>query len=525
MKALRIVLPAMLGCLLASAADRELTGRVVDANTGEPIARAHLTIRFFAAGQPAPELTLLSDADGSFKITNVPDGQYQVSCDKAGYLPLSQTMAAMPPTIHPDDKRTSTMVMKLTAQAAVEGTVVDERDIPAVNASIQLVRQEVMNGRRQLQVNGGGSTDETGSFRIFGLPAGRYYVSVSARLGGTRRTKPLAYPPFYYPKAADLAAAQAIDLKAGDEAEIKIRLPEPMPAYQLSGVVVGAANAGVILMPQESSMTFQRSVGDLNWDPKTNSFRISHVPPGSYRLQADAAQPGKGQMFASVAVTVGSANVEGIRLELVDATLDGTLRMDESSSSQRVAGSVLAQSDRFNNMAQVDADGKFHIPYLQPGRYSIVPQIYTQQACLRSITAGGRDVRDGVTVTAGSAPDPIEITLTSHCGSVEVDLAASDAVLPPNLTASLLRKAGDELVLEKQGYPGPRTSDGIWHFMLQGVAPGDYVAYVWPSDAPIEYTNADYMKQLESYGQSVTVTEDGKATVTIDKPVLIPVKN
>jgi hypothetical protein len=93
------------------------------------------------------------------------------------------------------------------------------------------------------------------------------------------------------------------------------------------------------------------------------------------------------------------------------------------------------------------------------------------------------------------------------------------------LTAYLLRKAGDELVLEKQGYQGPRTSDGVWHFMLQGVAPGDYVAYVWPNDAPIEYTSADYMKQLESYGQRVTVAEDSKATVTIDKPVLMPAKN
>ena len=522
---IRIVLAVALGCLLASAAGRELTGRVVDANSGEPIARAHLTLRSFGAGQPAPELTFLSDADGSFKITGLPDGGYQVSCEKAGYLPLSQTMAPMPLAIHPDDRRNAAVVMKLTAQAAVEGTVVDDRDIPAENASIQLVRQEVINGRRQLVVSQAGASDETGSFRIFGLPAGRYYVSVLAPLGGARRTKPLAYPPFYYPKATDIAAAQTIDLKAGDDAEIKIRLPEPVPAYQVSGVVAGTTNAGVTLMPQESGTNFQRSAGDLNFDPKTGSFRIAHVPPGSYLLQAEAAQAGKGPMFASIPVTVGSANVEGIRLEPVQAALDGTVRIDDSTSGQKAAGSVSAQSDGYNSMVPVDADGKFHIPNLRPGRYRIVPQIFTQQACVRSITAGGRDVRDGLTVTAGVASDPIEIALTSHCGSVEVDLAASDAVLPPNLTAYLLRKAGDELVLEKQGYQGPRTSDGVWHFMLQGVAPGDYVAYVWPNDAPIEYTSAEYMKQLESYGQRVSVAEDSKAAVTIDKPVLIAGKN
>jgi hypothetical protein len=415
--------------------------------------------------------------------------------------------------------------MKLTAQAAVEGTVVDDRDAPAENASIQLVRQDVMNGRRQWQIAQGGATDETGSFRLFGLPAGRYYVSVSARLGGARRTKQLAYPPFYYPKATDIAAAQAIDLKAGDEAEIKIRLPEPVPAYQVSGVVAGASNAGVTLFPQESGTNIQRSVGDISFDPKTSSFRISRVTPGTYLLQAEVVQPGKGALFDSVPVTVGSANVDGIRLEPVDATLDGTLRLDDNTSGQKASGAVSAQSDRYNNMVQVDADGKFHLPNLRPGRYRIVPQIFTQQACVRSITSGGRDVRDGLTVSAGAAPDPIEITLTSHCGSVQVDLAASDAVLPPNLTAYLFRKAGDELVLEKQGYQGPRTGDGVSHFIIQGVGPGDYVAYVWPNDAPIEYTSADYMKQFDGYGQRVTVTEDSRATVAIDKPVLIPAKN
>jgi hypothetical protein len=41
--------------------------------------------------------------------------------------------------------------------------------------------------------------------------------------------------------------------------------------------------------------------------------------------------------------------------------------------------------------------------------------------------------------------------------------------------------------------------------------------FAWPPGAEIEYTNADFMKQLESYGQAITVTEDGKATATIDK--------
>src|SRR5580698_1943837 len=47
------------GAFPISAADRELTGRVVDADTGQPVARAHVTLRFYQGGQPAPEVTLL----------------------------------------------------------------------------------------------------------------------------------------------------------------------------------------------------------------------------------------------------------------------------------------------------------------------------------------------------------------------------------------------------------------------------------------------------------------------------------
>jgi len=51
----RFLLLAILSGLLAAAAGRELTGRVVDANTGEPVARARLTVRFFQGGPEAPE--------------------------------------------------------------------------------------------------------------------------------------------------------------------------------------------------------------------------------------------------------------------------------------------------------------------------------------------------------------------------------------------------------------------------------------------------------------------------------------
>lgn len=521
MKTCAFLLLAALAGALASAADRTLSGRVVDAATGEPIARAHITVRFYQAAQPAPEVTLLTDTDGAFQLTNLPTGGFMVMCEKAGYLPASQG-ASGTPAPNSDGTATSTMVVKLTAQAAIEGTVVDDKDMPVENAFIQAVRQQVVNGRRQLQGFGGGSTDGTGYFRIYGLTAGRYYLSIGARLSGARRTKPLAYPQLYYPNATDIAAAQPIDLKAGDEGQIKIRLPEPVPAFQVRGVVAGAAqNMSVALIRQPSSQMFQGSSGDLDWDPKTRVFRFSHVTSGIYLVTA-SVHDGKNSLQASTTVTVGSTDVAGIRLEPVESGVDGTVRTDGDGPPIRPFVSL--QSGAMGNGAPVDGDGKFHIPNIMAGTYQVTVQ-NGPQWCVRSILQGGRDVSEGLTITPGVAPDPVEISLTSHCGSIDVTVTPPDSGLPPNVFVYLLRKAGSEFRLERQGFLSGTGRDSALHTALQGVPAGDYMVYAWPQEAQIEYSNASYMRQFESFGQAVTVTEDTKASVTIDKVLLSTAKN
>jgi hypothetical protein len=512
---MKLLLLAILTAVLATAADRELSGKVVDADTGQPIVHAHVTVRFFQAAQPSPEVVLLTDTDGTFRMTNMPAGGYQVSCAKPGYLTANQ--GAPPPP--------AAMVIRMTAQAVIEGSVVDDREIPAGSTFIQLLRQQVLNGRKQMQFAQGGSTDETGNFRLYGLPAGRYYISIVPRLTGARRSKPVAYPQLYYPSALDIDTAQPVDLKAGDEMQIKVQLPAPIRAFTVSGVVATAApNVSVMLSREASSQTFQQPVGEPNVDPQAKTFRIAHVPPGLYVLRA-TAQDGKNLLQASVPISVGGADVGGVRIVPADIALDGAVRIEGDTppagpSPRGGMGFVSLQSAEGGNGSPVDAEGKFHIPNLQPGTYRIAPQTYGQQ-CVRSILQGGRDVSEGVTIAPGVAPEPIEIVLSTHCGSVDVTLSASDSP-PPNLTAYLLRKSGDEMVLERQGFQGPAGSDGARHFALQNVAPGDYTVYVWPQELPVEYTNAEYMRQFESYGQPVTVSDGGKATVTIDKVLALP---
>jgi len=515
------LLPALLAGALAGADNPELGGRVIDAQSAEPIARAHVTVHFYQPGQQGSEVALLSDTDGSFHMTNVPTGQYQVTCEKAGYLSSSQGMQAIAGGAN---SKPVPMVIRLTAQAALEGTVQDDQGAPVPFANIQLVRQQVANGRRQIQPAAGGSADETGYFRLFSLPAGRYYVAITASVNGVRRAKSMAYPPLFYPNTTDVAAAQPFDLKAGDEIQIQIKLPEPVPAREIRGTVAAAGeNVNLMLTRQPASQSPLPVNVVSRWDAKTRTFRISQVTPGMYLLTA-GVQDGKNWLQAGTMVTVRDADVTGLRLEPSDTGIDGIVRVEGAASPVRQVAFISLQGEHNSMGGPVDADGKFHIPNLLPDTYRVNPQ-GNGSSCVQSILEGGRDVRDGLVVTADGAPATLEIALTTHCGTVEATLALADSSRPPqNLMAVLLRKAGSELVLEKQSFGGGRLGATTPMYQFQGVTPGDYTLYVWPQEGQIEYADAEYMRQYESYGQAVSVTADAKVSVTVDR-VLTPAKN
>jgi len=513
----RTILLMTLGAVLCVAADREVTGRVVDANTGEPIAHAHLTMRLYQAGSQATEVSILSDADGSFKITNMPASGYQLSVQKNGYLPANQGQPAPPP-----EGTTAPIVLRMTAQAALEGTVVDEQDNPMPNASIQLIRQQVVNGRRQYVSVNASSTDESGYFRMFGLPAGRYYVGIGARFNPSRG-KVKGYQPQYFPKATDIAGAQAIDLKAGDNQQIQAHMSEPVPTYEVRGVVVsGSSNISVGLSRAGGSQAPSPISLGSNWDPKTHVFKFPNVPAGLYEVYA-YVQDGKNQLQARATVAVGNADISGIQLEPAETKLEGTLRVESSASAPKTMF-VSLQGSRYNSGAQVDPDGKFQFGNLQPDTYRVLPQVNGAQ-CIGSILQGGRDVRGGLTVSADAPPAPVEIVVTDHCGKIEATLSVTDSAPATGLTAVLLRKIGDEFAMEKQAGMFLRGRGTAPLFEFQGVTPGDYVLFVWPQDAQVEYANADYMRQFESYGQTVTVTDGATLAVTVDKVMPNPAKN
>ncbi len=490
---------------MASAAD--ISGRVVDAATGEPIPRARVAIHVLVNGAEPNGVTLLTDATGAFRVSNLPDGNCQLSGEKTGYLGASLMFSG--------DFKSTPVVLRMTRQAVIEGSVVDEKGRGVPSASVQVFRQVVASGRLQIQPSNGAQTDETGEFRIFGVAAGRYYIGATAQ---TRRPTKLAYAPILYPDATDISGAQVIDLQPGTEEHVKISL-RAVPAHRVRGMMADGQSANIALYPEESRRFPVMFNPTASWDEKTKTFTISGVPPGRYVLQGTTQIDGRQQRVRKT-ISVDDADLEGILLEPASPPeVTGRITKDGKAAKRGEVSDIQLRSLRAQFAAQIEDNGSFHFSDLLPDSYHVVV-VPTGSAYVQSIRQSGRDVeRDGI-VIGQFPPDPLEINISSHGGTIDGVIAVpgshTDAAI-----VGLFRSIGGELVFDKQTQvrglaaaspPGTRSA----RFRIQGVAPGEYVLLAWPADAQIEYAEPDFMCQYSAGGKTVRVTEDSLVSVILD---------
>src|SRR5207244_2485582 len=96
-----------------------------------------------------------------------------------------------------------------THTVASTGHISDEFGDPVAGLLVQTLGSRMVRGNRRLvPAEFAARTDDTGAFRLYGLPAGHYYV------GATRRGDS---PLTYFPQAATVAEARRITLGPAEE--------------------------------------------------------------------------------------------------------------------------------------------------------------------------------------------------------------------------------------------------------------------------------------------------------------------
>ena len=169
--------------------------------------------------------------------------------------------------------------------SAVSGRILDEFGEPVADANVTAMRMQYSGGRRRLMQSGRNSTsNDLGQYRLFGLPPGEYYVSVTVRtfdsmimdmMGMSGAGGPVGsnnnsgYAASYYPGTANPGEAQRLTLAVGQEAaSIDIQM-QPVRLSKITGSAASSdgkpmSGAMVMLLPtMKDAMTMMPDFGTL----------------------------------------------------------------------------------------------------------------------------------------------------------------------------------------------------------------------------------------------------------------------
>ena len=154
-----------------------------------------------------------TDADGRYQLTGLAAGNYVVSPRALAYaVPMDGSSFRPGKTVNlGEGEALENFDFKLVKGGVIAGTITDSNGRAVIGQAVQLTR--LLENNKGSSFRAGNyrmhDTDDRGAYRLFGLPAGRYKVSlgesdgtlVMGRVGGFYRLT-------YYPGVTNVAEAK-----------------------------------------------------------------------------------------------------------------------------------------------------------------------------------------------------------------------------------------------------------------------------------------------------------------------------
>jgi hypothetical protein len=413
--------------LVVQEADALISGAALgqDGNAERAIEGATVTL----TSTDGRRLEIQSDLSGNFVFHHLGPGRYVLRLSKPGFVSAEYGAArpgrpGIPIVIDGVNRNVEGLTVRLVRGAVVSGRVTDKGGQPLRGVTVGIAQRGSPNAATANLLNGPTEelqtpTDDTGRYRLYGIPEGSYIVKARS-LGAAARSDGSAYAPTYYAFAADSSEAIPLELREGKELDgIDIVLRE-VHTFAIGGRIVGPTGdlrLELTPSPGYASRTTVRADG---------TFVVANAVPGHYDVLATMYAPrvrSAPASFGRTAVDVLDRDVKGITLFLhPTSTLSGHMTTDALSASaagQVSIGLVADGQRRPESRIAVVADGTvFSAKGIVPGKYYLVCTTCSITPTSGQIVAVSHDGQD----VLGS---PIEFVTGQDIAQFSVTLGTS----------------------------------------------------------------------------------------------------
>lgn len=482
-----------------------------------------------------------TDADGRFRFTELAAGQYLINALTPGFYSESDFATGWPGKTLNVGKGESieNLELQLKRGAVITGRITDENDEPIAETQVQLHRVgDSLRLPRNSLTYDPYRTDDRGVYRIFGLPPGKYQVSVGFPLKdgsySSQNTRAFIEQTFH-PDVADQAKAKVIEMEEGQIAsDVDIRTGKMKNSYEVSGRVVDAQTGQPVASVGLSFGAIQTSTGRISgWASggyRTDSngeFHLLGLRSGKYEVFITGLDEKREYYSEPITFTVANNDLAGIEIRaLRGATISGWAVIEGTTDpailakrAQMQVGTVSEGTSLFHSSqryAQVKPDGSFQLTGVPAGKMRLTSYRPIPGLTLVRVEQNGVAAKDfSIEVRSGEQVNNVRVVFAHSTAAIRGRVEFVGGALPE----------GTQVYAQAQ--PAERGStnnksaqlDARGHFVLEGLLPGDYVLRLSANYPQLSTQEISLLtRKIMAHTQRVSVASGSQIqlTITID---------
>src|SRR5215813_12895663 len=446
-----------------------------------------------------------TDADGLFRIAGVAAGAYRLIALAPGFISSDSVRPYLQgKTINVSEgENVENIEIELKQGGVITGRVTNSRGRPLADERVTLSKLD-KNGRPPLNMTYGSNfemfqTDDRGVYRIYGLPEGRYLVSVgfqqSAGIGAAGAS---FYPRTFHPDAANETEAKVIEITEGSEnTDIDITVPEPIRTRTISGRVVNAVTgfpvAGVEITwgVMSNGAIYPGYMGLPGDRSRTNGeFHLRGMTPGKYAVLPRGTNDN--EFYGEpVMCDVSNGDASGVEVKVQPGGSVGGYVVIEGTNDPKALAKLTqpslqvffspnqSRTSRIDN-PKINPDGTFLVRGLPPGSVKIQynPRPEDRGLALARIEHNGAPVSDGIKVGEREQVVGVLVVLTYKTFALRGEVKITGDVLPAGVRLYANIKRMDQAP-QASYFPGAEV-DARGQFVIEGLTEGEYEVTVGP---------------------------------------------